>query len=313
MVCGNGCKASVVGRWEGVKRCLIPCREKELCCNCQATRGQDSRWQIQSAVGTLVFRWAPHWMGRASSCLGNFPENPETKGCSQSNQSGQRCHPPRLPPPPPPSHLLCVTKHTARSLVCRPCLWIKTVVFYFVIEDDREELRWASQRDDYFCRAVFDLICERGLAEKSPWTSVSGLRRLPRLLPAVRQRKKSQQCKGSSGWGLGRSDVWIGALQFMIQAWLRIYIASSYSYYPVNSHFLHPLPVRACTHAQTYAVVHNSTVGAENGKPVSCDGKTECIISICMEWRRGAAWASQPRRISGRTMRLGGYTIADYS
>lgn len=99
MVCGNGCKASVVGRWEGVKRCLIPWREKELCCNCHATRGRDSRWQIQSAVGTLVFRWASDWRGRASSRRGNFPErqNPETKWCSQSNQLGQRCRPPRLP------------------------------------------------------------------------------------------------------------------------------------------------------------------------------------------------------------------------
>lgn len=41
------------------------------------------------------------------------------------------------------------------------------------------------------------------------------------------------------------------------------------------------------TSVQTYAAVHNSTVGAENGKPLSCDGKTECIISICMEWRGG--------------------------
>lgn len=37
-----------------------------------------------------------------------------------------------------------------------------------------------------------------------------------------------------------QNDVWIWVLQFMIQAWLRIYIASSYSYYAVNSHFLCP-------------------------------------------------------------------------
>lgn len=39
---------------------------------------------------------------------------------------------------------------------------------------------------------------------------------------------------------LQQNDVWIWVLQFMIQAWLRIYIASSYSYYAVNSHFLCP-------------------------------------------------------------------------
>lgn len=67
------------------------------------------------------------------------------------------------------------------------------------------------------------------------------------------------------------------------------------------------------TSVQTYAAVHNSTVEAENGKPVSCDGKTECIISICMEWRSGAVKASQPRRIFPRTMREGCYMISDYS
>lgn len=44
-----------------------------------------------------------------------------------------------------------------------------------------------------------------------------------------------------------------------------------------------PFPVAPHTSVQTYAAVHNLTVGAENGKPLSCDGKTECIISICME------------------------------
>lgn len=151
--------------------------------------------------------------------------------------------------------------------------------------------------------------CERGLAEKRPPNQCVSSQ------PSGNRRKK-KMWKVCSGCRLGRSgwsDVWIGALQFMIQAWLRIYIASSYSYYPVNSHFLRPSLVRARTHVPTYAVVHNSTAGAENGKPVSCDGKTECIISICMEWWRGAVGASQPRRISGRTMRLGGYMIADYS
>lgn len=75
-----------------------------------------------------------------------------------------------------------------------------------------------------------------------------------------------------------------------------------------------PFPVpNTHTSVQTYAAVHNSTVGAENGKPVSCDGKTECIISICMEWRSGAVKASQPRRIFPRTMREGCYMISDYS
>lgn len=47
----------------------------------------------------------------------------------------------------------------------------------------------------------------------------------------------------------------------------------------------HAFPVAPHTSMQTYAVVHNLTVGTKNGKPFSCDGKTECIISICMvQW-----------------------------
>lgn len=45
------------------------------------------------------------------------------------------------------------------------------------------------------------------------------------------------------------------------------------------------------TSVQTSAAVHNPTAGAENGKPLSCDGKTECIISICMECGRGTGEA----------------------
>lgn len=48
---------------------------------------------------------------------------------------------------------------------------------------------------------------------------------------------------------------------------------------------------------QTYAAVHKSTAGAENGKPLSCDGKTECIVSICMGWRDGTIKALWLRRI----------------
>lgn len=47
-------------------------------------------------------------------------------------------------------------------------------------------------------------------------------------------------------------------------------------------------PVAPHTSQQTYAAVLNLTVGAENGKLLSCDGKTESIISICMEWCDGA-------------------------
>lgn len=51
-------------------------------------------------------------------------------------------------------------------------------------------------------------------------------------------------------------------------------------------------PVSPHTSAQTYAAVHNLTVEAENGKPLSCDGKTECIISIRTEWCRGTGKTS---------------------
>lgn len=46
------------------------------------------------------------------------------------------------------------------------------------------------------------------------------------------------------------------------------------------------------TRVQTSAAVHGLTAGAENGKPLSCDGKTECIISICVECGRSTGGAA---------------------
>lgn len=45
-------------------------------------------------------------------------------------------------------------------LICGSCLWIKIVLFYSVIENDREELRWVSWMEYYFSEVVFDLIYE---------------------------------------------------------------------------------------------------------------------------------------------------------
>lgn len=47
-----------------------------------------------------------------------------------------------------------------------------------------------------------------------------------------------------------------------------------------------PLPV--CAGSGTSAAAHEPTAGAENGKQLSRDGKTECAISICMEGGGGA-------------------------
>lgn len=72
-----------------------------------------------------------------------------------------------------------------------------------------------------------------------------------------------------------------------------------------------PFPVLPHTSEQTYAAVHNPTVGAENGKPLSCDGKTECIISICME-RCNSRVRARFRRMLPFTKRGDANMISDY-
>lgn len=76
-------------------------------------------------------------------------------------------------------------------------------------------------------------------------------------------------------------------------------------------HCQQPLP--ACAGSETSAAVRDLTVGAENGKPLSCDGKTECAIPICMECRGGAGGAVSLRQIISAHNSAGRYTISDYS
>lgn len=204
------------------------------------------------------------------------------------------------------------------GLVCSACLWIKTVLFDSVIEGDREELRWVSWTDYYFCWVVFNLIYE------CVHMNVDSLREALTSISVPRQRWSSQvssNCQKRKEMPIKCSFL---GLDFLRGVEWRVDLCA-----PVHDSGMikdlycililllccqQPFPVpNTHTRVQTYAAVHNSTVGAENGKPVSCDGKTECIISICMEWRSGAVKASQPRRIFPRTMREGCYMISDYS
>lgn len=173
-------------------RCLIPWREKAHFCNCHAMRGEDSRWQMQRTGGILVFRWASNLMG---SAISNELPGSRRQFAWKAKPGDEMMFPvksarPRPEVPSFPSAFspqsLCLNNSKMTGVVCSSCLWIKTVLFDFVIEGDREESRWVSWTDYYFCWVVFDLIYE------CVHMNVDSLREALTIISVPRQRWSSQ-------------------------------------------------------------------------------------------------------------------------